>query len=73
MFHLLSKKSKNVFIKANKAVTSIFMVFVARVRFHLLHNFNKCYRITVKKNKIEDNVDLLKKERGKREAFRKDF
>ena len=73
MFHLLSKKSKNVFIKANKAVTSIFMVFVALVRFYLLHNFNKCYGITVKKNKIEDKVDLLKKERGKREAFRRDF
>ena len=35
------------------------MVFVALVRFYLLHNFNK--------------VDLLKKEQGKREASRKDF
>ena len=45
-------------MKANTAFTSIFMVFVALVRFYLLHNFNK--------------ADLLKKERGKREASRKD-
>ena len=52
-------QKSSVFIKANKAFTSIFMVFVALVRFYLLHNFNK--------------VDLLKKERGEREAFWKDF
>ena len=35
-------QKSSVFIKANKAFTSIFMVFVALVRFYLLYNFNKC-------------------------------
>ena len=55
-----SQKS-SVFIKANKAFTCIFVVFVALVRFYLLHYSNNYYWATVKKNKIEDKVDLLKK------------
>ena len=59
---------------SNKAFTSIFYgLIVSIVRYYLLHNFSKCYWVTVKKNKIEDKIDLLKKEGGKREAFRKDF
>ena len=63
---------------SNKAFTSIFYgLILVLVRYYLLHNFNKCYWVTVKKNKIEDKADLLalveKKKGGKREAFRKDF